>query len=116
MGQGNLRTGRGPQSGCDAGNNFKLDIGFSQSCDFFPAAPEDQRITAFEPHYLQSRGSQIYHEEVDLFLADVLFSAALAHVMDLRVSWRQAEYLRADEIVVQYDVCLFQNPSGFERE
>src|SRR5579872_1444982 len=92
MSQRNLRCGCGPQSGGDAWDNFKFNVGFAQSCDFFGDAAEDQRIATFEPDDLQSRARQGNHEEVDLFLTDVLFAAAFADVTDVGVSWGEAEY------------------------
>src|ERR1700674_5995325 len=97
MGQGNLRGRCSPQGRRDARNNLKLDVRFAQGCNFFADAPEDQGITALEPHHLRSGCSQRDHEEVDLFLADVLFPTALADVTDLRVGWNEAEYLCADK-------------------
>ncbi len=101
MGQGNLCSRSSPQSSRDARNNFKLDVRFTQGCNFFADAPKDERIAALEPHHLQTGCSQSDHEEVDLFLADILFSAALANVADLRVCRGELENLRADEIVMQ---------------
>src|SRR5579862_6945563 len=114
MSQRNLRCGCGPKSGGDAWNDFKFDVGFAQSCDFFADAAEDQRIAAFEPDDLQSRARQSDHEKVNLVLADVLFAAALADVTDVRVSWRDTEYLFPHQFVVQNHVCVFQYPSSFE--
>src|SRR6202041_2698234 len=92
MSQGNLRCRCGPQSGGDARDNFKLYAGFAQSCDFLAHAPEDQRVSTLEPHHLQSRSRQSDHEKVNLFLADVLFPAALADVTNLGVRRREAKY------------------------
>ena len=116
MGQRNLRTRRSPQSGCDARNNFELDVRLAEGCDFFANPPEDQGIAALEAHHLQSGGSQSDHEEVDLFLADVLFSAALANVLNLRVGRHEVKYLFSDKIVVQHNIGAPKQPGGFESE
>src|SRR5579864_1774805 len=116
MGQGNLRRRRGPQSGGDARYNFKLDVGFAQGCDFFADASEDERVTALEAYDLQSRRGQINHKEVDLFLADVLFPAALAHVMNPRVSWHETEDMFPNQFVVEHNVCALQHSSGLQSE
>ena len=116
MSQGNLRARRSPQSSRDARNNFKLDVRFTQGSSFFADASKDKRIAALKPHYLQTGCSQSDHEKVDLFLANVLFSAALANVADMRVCRGEVENLRADEIVMQYDIRLLQYPSRLESE
>ena len=116
MGQGNLCSRCSPQSSRDARNNFKLDVRFTQGCSFFADASKDERIAALEPYYLQTGCSQSNHKKVDLFLADVLFSAALANVADLRVCWGEVEDLWADKIVMQHDIRLLQHPKRFESE
>src|ERR1700722_99224 len=116
MSQGDLRSRRSAQCSCDARNNLELDVGFPQSRDFFADAPEDHRITAFEAHDLRSRGGQSDHEEANLFLADFLFSATLADVVNLRVRRHEVKYLRADKLVVQHHISVFQHPSGLQGE
>src|SRR5580692_5063364 len=116
MGQGDLRRRCSPERGGYAGNNFEIDVRFAQRRNLFANTPKDERIAAFEPHYLQSRCSQSDHEKVDLLLADALFSAALANVAHLRAGRSQLEYLRADQVVMEYNIRVFQHAGGFERE
>ena len=116
MGQGNLRRRCSPERGGDAGNNFKLDVRLAQCRNLFANTPKDERVAAFEPHHLQSRCSLSDHDEVDLFLTDPLLPAALAYIADLRVRRSELKDLRADQVIVQNDIRLFQHAEGFQRE
>src|SRR5579859_6113378 len=116
MGEGNLRTRCSSECGGDAGNNFKLDVRLAERGDFLADPPKDQGIAAFEAHHQHSGGSQRDHEEVDLFLADVLLPAALANVLILGVGGRELKYLFSDEVVVQHGVCVFQHADVFESQ
>ena len=83
MSQRNLRIGRRTQRRRDAGNNLKFDVGLAQGFDLFSGAPEDERVTALEPNYLQSQQRILNQQRIDFFLADAFVSEALADVVEL---------------------------------
>src|SRR5208282_760100 len=116
MRQRNL-GGRGrAQSRSHARNNLEGNVAAAQGFDLFPGPSEDQRIATLQPDNAQSGGRQGDHQTVDLTLLDLLFSATLAHVVNLS-GWRnQCQYLGRDQVVVQNRFSSSQQSKRLQRQ
>src|ERR1017187_9004148 len=101
MRQRNL-GGRGrTQSRSHARNNLERNVALAPGFYLTPRSTEDQRIATLQPDNAQSGGRQRDHQTVDLTLQNLLFSAALANVVNLG-GWRnQFQDLGRDQVVVQ---------------
>src|ERR1700694_2151107 len=99
-----------------AGNYLKRNVVSAQRFDLFSSASENQRIATLQPDNAQSRRRQRDHQIIDFPLQDLLFPAALAHVMNLRGGRNQLQYLWDDKVVVQNGFGALQQAKSLQRQ
>ncbi len=109
------RRGRA-QSRRHARNDLERNIISAQDLDLFTGTPKDQRVATLQSNNAQSRSRQCDHQEMDLFLADFLFSAALAHVVNPGGRWNEFEDFGRDQVVVQNGFGSSQHAKSLQRQ
>ena len=72
MGHRDSGVGRSGDSGRNAGNNNERNAAFPQVLRLLGAAPEDERISAFEAHHLFSGERRLRDQGVGIFLFDIM--------------------------------------------
>jgi len=99
------------QTGRHSWDDLHLNPCVAQHINFFCGASEDRRITTLQTHNNFSRRRKPHQQVVDLVLGDVLPSAALANVQDLRPRRNQRQDFRRNQSVMQNDVCRTERAS-----
>ncbi len=99
----------------DARHHLERHTGGAERDRFFPAAPEDKRVAAFEPHDPASATRRANHQRVDLLLRQDVTALALADEESLRVP-RVPQNAVVDEGVVQHEVRCPQRRDRLARQ
>ncbi len=87
----------------DPRHHLERHTGGAERDRFFPAASEDKRVAAFEPHDPASATRRANHQRVDLLLRQDVPALALADKESLRVP-RVPQDAVVDEGVIQHEV------------
>jgi hypothetical protein len=98
------RFGSAAERGRDAGDDFDGKPCCANRLDLLAAAPENERVTALEPHDDTTRLHMRYDERIDAILRDRVAIALLGDRDALRRDGRVIQHTRIDETVVNDDV------------
>lgn len=112
----NFRCGRSAQRGRYPRHDLVRHTGPAQSFNFFAGAAEDHRIARFQSNNLQARIRKGNHQEVDFFLLNLLFSAALPYVVNSRGRRNQLQNLGGNQIVVKHGFGRLQKMESAHRK
>ena len=89
---------------------------FERQAELLAAAPEQERVAAFQPHHALPGAREVDEQLVDFSLRSRVAVAALADVDQLRVAARELEDALADEMVVDDGVRVLQQPQRSQRQ
>src|SRR4051794_37580286 len=84
----------------NAGDDFPEDACIDERFGFFAAAPEDERVAAFEPRHGFAGARLLDEYTVNLLLRSRGLAGALAHINQFSAAPRITERFGVDEIVV----------------
>src|SRR4051812_45356787 len=104
MRQRDSGVGRNGQRRTDAGHYLEPDAGGEEFLCFFAAAPEQKRITAFEPHNTLARPCALNYQAIDPFLWGLTPASDFADVNALGRNRDVAKQFRVDQTVVDNNV------------
>jgi len=120
-GKSAIREGYPCRCGCaecgrDARHDLELDSGAAQGFHLFAGSAIQQRVTSLEANHRQSLASDRHHQRINFFLSDTRMPAAFSHILNARRSRGKPENFRIDQVVMQDDPGLAQNPASFHCE
>src|SRR5215471_18467466 len=107
-----LRRRRRPKCGSNAGDDFKIHARPAESFDFLSGTPENHRIPGFQPDNAQARVRESEHQEIDLFLLDLLLAASLSDIVHLCCGRNQLQDLWGYQLVIQDSVRTQEKPQS----
>src|SRR5437667_7280414 len=110
----NLSGGRCSKGGRYARNDIDLDAGFAQRLHLLASAAEDEWVSALQANHLQTQQRILNKQRIDFALACALPSATFADVLDSSCRRNECSYPCSHKLVVQNDVCTFQNFQRFQ--
>src|SRR3990172_4174246 len=116
IGERNTGTGTGSESGGDARHDVEADAMRTQVVDLFAAAPEDERIAAFQAYDGLSTASALNQNRVDLLLCRAATADILADVNVLGVAPRKVQHFASDQAIVHNHVRFLQRSQALEGE
>src|SRR5258708_20970348 len=93
-----------------------MNAGISERLHLLPGPAKDQGIAALQTDNLQPRSSQRHHQEVDLFLSDLVRPATLAHVMHLGRRRNKPQDLGRNQVVVKHCLGGSQQAKSLQRK
>ena len=100
MGKRNAGVRRHGNGRAYPGYDFEVNTGVSERLGFFAAAPEHERITAFEPDDFMTRARVCDENAVDLFLGDAMAAAPFTNENLDRLRSRLFQEGWIDQLVV----------------
>src|SRR5262249_58344839 len=103
---------RAAERGSDSGNHDNRDAGLAQILQLFAAAPEYERIAAFEPHHAATGARRPDQAAVDLVLCDARLAAPLANEYLLGAASRSLDHSPGHHLVVEHHIAVRE---GLER-
>jgi hypothetical protein len=104
MGHGDPRVGGCRHAGRDARDDLEPDTRRGQRLRLLAAAPEHERVAAFQPHHAPPRGGPLDQLRVDLVLLDRRPSRLLADVAELRAGTGAVQRPVWDQPVVEHHI------------
>ena len=114
MGEGDIATGGAAQGCRDARHHGKGDVVLAQAERLLATATKDIRIAPLEPYHPFSLLAQLHQQGIDRLLGEIVFTAALAHIVALGMLGDQLQYLLAHQAVVDHHFCLLDEAQGLE--
>src|SRR5262249_56311139 len=88
------------ERGGDSGNHDNRDASLAQILQLFAAAPEYERIAAFEPHHAAAGARGCHQAAVDLVLCNACLAAPFADEYLLGAASGTIEHSRGHQLVV----------------
>ncbi len=114
MRQRNARIRRDAERRRNARHDFKRNTGAGKRLGLLAAAPEDERVAAFQPDHVEPAFTAVNQQRADFFLRQRVRRFLLADVDPLGGSGREVEQNRVGQMVVKNGVRLGKKAFGFE--